>query len=477
MNRRDLIKRIGITAGGISLAPCKGLSQMIDSPPLTKQDFGKDFLWGVATAAYQIEGAWNQDGKGESIWDRFTHTKGKIKRGENGDVACDFYHTYETDLAILKSLNMNVFRFSTAWSRVLPQGIGTPNQKGLDFYHRVIDSCLEKGIQPWPTLYHWDLPQALQDKGGWMNRDVINWFSEYANLITKTYGDKVKNWMVLNEPMAYSGLGYLLGYHAPGIRGVKHFAAAVHHTAYCQAEGGRIIRNNVSNANIGTTFSCSHIAPWKSEERDHVAMTRWDTLLNTMYIEPLVGMGYPVKGLPMLKHVYDYVKDGDMEKLKFDFDFIGIQNYTREVAKYMWFIPYMRGLEIPPKRRKGVNEITLMNWEVYPEGIYEVLKKFAAYPGIKKIIVTENGSSFEDFVLGDRVHDTARVNYYQRYLAQVLRAKKEGINVGGYFCWTLMDNFEWSEGFRPRFGLVYTDFETQRRIIKDSGLWFREFLK
>jgi beta-glucosidase len=196
-----------------------------------------------------------------------------------------------------------------------------------------------------------------------------------------------------------------------------------------------------------------------------------------MYIEPLVGMGYPVKGLPMLKHVYDYVKDGDMEKLKFDFDFIGIQNYTREVAKYMWFIPYMRGLEIPPKRRKGVKEITLMNWEVYPEGIYEVLKKFAAYPGIKKIIVTENGSSFEDFVLGDRVHDTARVNYYQRYLAQVLRAKKEGINVGGYFCWTLMDNFEWSEGFRPRFGLVYTDFETQRRIIKDSGLWFREFLK
>lgn len=477
MNRRDLLKNIGLTAGGLALAPSDGFSQLLNNGPgYTKQDFGKDFLWGVATAAYQIEGAWNLDGKGESIWDRFVHTKGKIKRGETGDVSCDFYHTYDSDLAILQSLNMNVFRFSTSWTRVLPEGIGSPNQKGLDFYHRVIDSCLEKGIQPWPTLYHWDLPQKLQDKGGWMNREVIDWFSEYAHLITKTYGDKVKNWMVLNEPMSSAGLGYLLGYHAPGVRGVKHFCAAVHHLTYCQAEGARIIRSNVPKANIGTTFSCSHIVPWKDEERDGKAMTRWDTLLNTLFFEPSLGLGYPTDKLPMIKPIEHFVKDGDMEKLKFDFDFIGVQNYTREMIKKLWYIPYVKGLEVPPKKRKGVTEITLMNWEVYPEGIYHLLKKFAAYPGVKKLIVTENGASFPDYVLNDRVHDTQRVNYYQRYVEQVLRAKKEGVNVGGYFCWTLLDNFEWAEGYKPRFGIVHVDFSTQKRIVKDSGLWFRDFL-
>jgi beta-glucosidase len=476
MNRRNLIKGLGLSAGSLAMLPKDTVGNILNQNALKKSDFGKDFLWGVATAAYQIEGAHNLDGKGESIWDKFSHTKGKIKNGENGDTACDFYHNYGLDLDILKSLNMNVFRFSTAWSRVLPNGTGQVNQKGVDYYHRVIDKCLENGIQPWPTLYHWDLPQALQDKGGWMNRDVISWFSEYSNLLTKTYGDKVKNWMVLNEPMAYTGLGYLLGYHAPGVRGIKHFVAAAHHTAMCQAEGGRIIRSNVKGANVGTTFSCSYIMPWKSMERDHIAVKRWDAFINRFYIEPALGLGYPTADLPFLKKIEKFIIPGDMEKLPFDFDFIGVQNYTREVAKKMWYIPYMHGLEVPPKKR-GVAETTEMNWEVYPEGIYKIIKQFASYKGVKKIIVTENGCSFPDFVLNNEVHDIKRVNYYQQYLEQVLRAKNDGVNLGGYFSWSLMDNFEWSEGYKPRFGLVYTDFATQKRIVKDSGLWFREFLK
>jgi beta-glucosidase len=214
---------------------------------------------------------------------------------------------------------MKVFRFSASWSRVLPNGTGAVNQKGIDFYHKVIDACLENGIEPWMTIYHWDLPQALQEKGGWVNRDVIQWFSEYAELLTKNFGSKVKNWMVLNEPMSFTALGYLIGYHAPGKRGFKNFLPAVHHTAYCQAEGARIIRKNVPDAQIGTTFSCSYVEPWKDEKRDGKAMERWDVLLNRLFIEPALGMGYPDESLPVLKKMKKYIHEGDMEKLKFDF--------------------------------------------------------------------------------------------------------------------------------------------------------------
>lgn len=438
-------------------------------------DFGSDFKWGVATAAYQIEGAHNIDGKSASVWDTFSHKKGAIKTGENGDIACDFYHSYEQDLDLLKSLNMTVFRFSIAWSRILPDGVGTINQKGIDFYHRVIDACLSRGLEPWVTLYHWDLPQVLQNKGGWMSRESVSWFSEYAELVTKTYGAKVKNWMVFNEPSAFTALGYLIGYHAPGLKGLKHYIPTIHHVCLSQAEGGRIIRKNVINANIGTTFSCSHVDVFKSEKRDGKAVERWDVLLNRLFIEPALGMGYPTASLPILRKLDKYILPGDLEKLKFDFDFIGVQNYTREVVKKVGLIPIMKGLEIKPVKR-NVKEITEMGWEVYPEGIYKIIKQFAAYPGVKKIVVTENGCAFPDEVVDGKVNDAKRVDYYQRYLNQVLKAKKEGVNIGGYFSWTLLDNFEWSEGYKPRFGLVYVDFKTQKRIVKDSGLWFRDFL-
>ncbi|PCJ86363.1 MAG: beta-glucosidase [Flavobacteriales bacterium] len=448
--------------------------ELLLNDELKKSDFGNDFLWGVATAAYQIEGARNEDGKSDSVWDTFSHTKGKIKTGENADVTCDFYHRYESDLEILRQLNFDVFRFSLAWSRIIPTGIGKPNQKGIDFYHKVIDTCLEKGMQPWVTLYHWDLPQTLEDKGGWRNRDIINWFGEYVDVCTRAFGDKVKNWMVFNEPVAFTVLGYLLGIHAPGEKWFQNFFPAMHHTTMCHGVGGNIIRKNVKNAYIGSTFSCSSAHPARRNKKDEKVAAKLDALLNRLYIEPVLGMGYPVDGWKLLAKVEKYIKDGDEQQLKFDFDFIGIQNYTRIIAKYSPFIPFLWGNQIHPKKRDV--QMTEMEWEVYPEGIYEQLKKFAAYDGVKKIIVTENGSAFPDKLEDNRVHDEKRVNFYKDYLKQVLRAKKEGVPVDGYLCWTMMDNFEWAEGYKPRFGLVYVDYETQRRIVKDSGYWWRDFL-
>jgi beta-glucosidase len=467
---------MGLYASVSLLDPQNIFAQFPKKVEFTKAAFGNDFLWGVSTAAYQIEGAFDEDGKSNSIWDNFVQKHQHIKDGSTGNITCDFYHNYASDIDIVKSLNMQVFRFSTAWSRVLPQGTGTPNQKGLDFYHRVIDKCLENNIQPWLTLYHWDIPQVLQDKGGWMNRDVIGWFSEYVNLITKTYGDKVKDWIVLNEPTAFTAVGYGLGIHAPGLRGIHHLLPAIHHAAMCQAEGGRIVRSNVANANIGTTFSCSHIMPLRSFEKDRKAVERWDALLNRLFIEPSLGMGYPISSLPFLSKIEKHIKEGDLQKLAFEFDFIGIQNYTREVVKNIWYIPYMHGLEIKPAKR-GAKEISEMGWEVYPESMYETLKRFSAYKGVKKIYVTENGCALQDELVNNRVHDVQRIDYLNRYFEQMLRAKNEGINVGGYLCWTLLDNFEWREGYKPRYGLVYVDFKTQKRIIKDSGYWFRDFLK
>lgn len=476
MNRKDFIRLSGLLTAGSFLDPSHLFSQIVQHGEMSKADFGSDFLWGVSTAAYQIEGAYNEAGKSASIWDIFSQKSTHIKDGSTGNIACDFYHNYASDIAIAKSLNMQVFRFSIAWSRILPQGIGQVNQEGIDFYHRVIDTCLQQNIQPWITLYHWDLPQTLQEKAGWENREILHWFAEYVNLVTKTYGHKVKNWIVLNEPTAFTVVGYGLGVHAPGIRGIHHLLPTIHHAALCQAEGGRIIRQNVSDANIGTTFSCSHVMPLRSLEKDRVAVERWDALLNRLFIEPSLGLGYPIQSLPFLKNIDKYIQEGDMEKLVFDFDFIGIQNYTREVVKKIWWIPYMHGLEINPKKR-GAKEISEMGWEFYPASMYETLKRFSAYKGVKKIYVTENGCALQDQVVDNRVQDHQRIHYLKSYIEQILKAKKEGINIGGYLCWTLLDNFEWREGYKPRYGLVYVDFNTQQRIIKDSGYWFREFLQ
>ncbi len=477
MNRRQAIHTTAALAGSFLLP--KHLATFFVEDRLTKADFGPNFKWGVATASYQIEGAWQEDGKGLSVWDTFAHEKKKIKTGENADVTCDFYHRYASDLELLKSLNFKVFRFSLSWPRLLPEGTGKINQKGTDFYNRVIDKCLELGLEPWPTLYHWDLPQALEDKGGWTNRDVVDWFSEYTHLATKSFGDRVKNWMVLNEPFAFTTLGYMLGWHAPGKKGLKHYLPAVHHTALVQAEGGRIVRENVRDANVGTTFSVSYAVPKSDAEKHQRAAKRFDALMNRVFIEPALGMGYPTDTLPFLKKIEaKYAKPGDMERMKFDFDFIGIQNYYSVTVKKSFTTPVVWANEHSAKKREvPADQITDMGWEVTPDGIRQILKQFAAYPGVKRMIVTENGAAFPDKVENGLVHDSLRLKFYADYLEKVLQAKREGAPVEGYFCWSFLDNFEWAEGFRPRFGLVHVDYETQQRTIKDSGRWFQAFLK
>lgn len=440
-----------------------------------KDDFGSDFKWGVATSAYQTEGCKLVAGKGLSIWDVFSNKKGNIFQNQNGDKTCEFYKRFGEDLELMKSLNIPNFRFSLSWPRILPDGIGRINTKGLDFYNRLIDRCLERGIEPWVTLYHWDLPYELEKRGGWTNRDIINWFREYTYTCASEFGDRVKHWMVLNEPMVFVGAGYFLGIHAPGRKGMKNFLPAMHHATICQAEGARVIKEYYPKAEVGTTFSCSHIEPYRPIEKDLLAAQRVDALVNRLFIEPALGMGYPVSDLKFLEKLEKYWVPGDDELLKFDFDFTGVQNYTREIIKYSPFIPYLQAINVKAEKRNV--PLTLMRWEVHSDSIFYMLKKFDAYPGVKNIYVTENGAAFNDILDNGEINDVKRLEFIQGYLTSLLKAKKEGVNVNGYFVWSFTDNFEWAEGYHPRFGLVYIDFETQKRIVKASGKWYGEFLK
>ncbi|MGK6351082.1 GH1 family beta-glucosidase [Parapedobacter sp. DT-150] len=442
---------------------------------MVKADFGSDFQWGVSSAAFQTEGAWDEADKGLSIWDVFSSKKGKVKHVHDARTACDFYNQYRDDVALIKGMHIPNFRFSLSWPRIFPDGVGRYNARGMDFYERLVDHCLEQGIVPWVTLYHWDLPQALQDKGGWTNRDVLDWISEYAARAVKSLGDRVQHWMVLNEPAVFTGAGYFFGVHAPGLTGLRNFFPAAHHAALAMGTVGRLMRAEMSRARIGTTFSCSSIHPYSSRWRDVDAAKRADALINRLFIEPVLGLGYPTADLKALGGIESYVRAGDEVLLPFDFDFIGIQNYTRELVRHSYFVPYLQAQLVPAKKRK-VPLITEMGWEVYPESIYEMINKFSAYPNVPDIYITENGAAFPDTVESGAVHDALRIQYLQDHLAQVLRAKREGLNVHGYFVWTLLDNFEWAEGYHPRFGLVHVDFETQRRIVKDSGKWYGSFL-
>ena len=441
----------------------------------TKDDFGKDFKWGVSTAAYQIEGAHDAEDKGLSIWDEFVQKPRRVFQNHHGNDACNFYKNYDNDIDLIKQLNIPNHRFSISWSRVLPQGTGAVSGAGIAFYNKVIDHSLKIGVEPWITLYHWDLPKALQDKGGWTNRDIIAWFANYVEICIKHFGDRVKNWIILNEPMVFTGAGYFLGVHAPGKKGLANFLAAVHHAAMCQAEGGRIVRSLHRAANIGTTFSLSHVEPYRFIKKDMAAAKKADVLLNRLFVEPLLGLGYPMNDLKVLQRIERFVQQGDEQKLAFDMDFIGVQNYTRELVRHSPFMPFIRAKIVKANTRNV--DTTQMNWEVYPESIYYVLKKFGEYKNMRQLIVTENGAAFPDIVLDGKINDDKRKNFIKDHIEQVLLAKKEGVNVQGYFVWTLLDNFEWAEGYYPKFGLVHVDFQTQKRTIKDSGYWYKEFLQ
>ena len=443
---------------------------------MSAKDFGKNFQWGVAIAAAQNEGASNEDGKGLSIWDVYARGNRKIKGGGTPAVGCDFYHRYKDDLLLVKALGFTVFRFSISWARVLPDGTGKVNKEGILFYHRMIDECLKLGLTPYVTLYHWDLPYELEKKGGWTNYYINKWFNRFVTVCAEAYGETVKNWIIINEPFGFTSLGYMVGKHAPGKMGLDNFLPAIHHTALAQAEGARIIRQLVPNAHIGTTFSCSQVIPWSDKKEDIAAANRVDILMNRLFIEPALGKGYPVddsfkflEKLQLHNKTWKYTK-----RLHFDFDFIGLQYYFPVVVKYNALIPYVQATEVKAANRKVPH--TAMGWEINADSFYRTIKRVWLHGGVKEIIITENGSSFKDTIKNGVIADDERIDYFQEHLQAVLKAKKEGVNIKGYFAWTLMDNFEWSEGYQARFGLVHVDFKTQLRTIKNSGYWWRDFL-
>lgn len=441
----------------------------------SSSSFGKDFLWGVAIAAAQNEGAWNVDGRGASIWDIFARRQGKIKGAARPTDNCDFYYRYKDDLLLVKALGFNVFRFSFSWSRIFPEGIGKINKDGVAFYHRLIDECLQLGLTPFVTLYHWDLPQALQKEGGWTSVHMLKWFTRYATFCAEEFGSKVKYWIVLNEPMGFTSLGYMLGKHAPGLTGLEHFFPAIHNAVLAQSEGGRILRKHVRSAVIGTSFSCSEVVPLTNKREDIEAAKRLDVLLNRLFIEPTLGRNYPNEDFALIDKLHLKTKAWRYtERMQFDFDFIGLQNYFSVTVKHNALIPYVQASEVKAKSRKAPH--TALGWEINPDSFYRLLKRYWNYGSVKSIIVTENGACFKDTLKNGTVHDIERIDYFKQYLSAVYKTKQEGVKINGYLAWTLMDNFEWSEGFNARFGLIHVDFKTQLRTIKDSGYWWRDFL-
>lgn len=442
---------------------------------LKASSFGKDFHWGVAVSAAQNEGAISEDGRSLSIWDQFARRKGVIKKGAKPTVACDFYHRYRDDLLLVKALGFNSFRFSISWSRILPDGSGKANADGIAFYQRLIDECLSLGLTPFVTLYHWDLPQVLQAEGGWESPLINRWFRHYAKVCAKNFGS-VKHWLVLNEPSGFTTLGHLLGIHAPGRRSLEGFLKSVHHAALAQADGGRILRQYIPDAIIGTSFSCSEVIPFSDTPADLAAARRIDLFMNRLFIEPLLGKGFPEDDRGIVDKMNRKNKSWKFtEQMQFDMDFIGLQNYFPIVVKHHSFIPLIQAAEVKPRERKV--PVTAMGWEINADSFQHIIRRFWKYGAIKQLMITENGAAFKDQVQQGRVHDQERIRYFQLYLHALLKSKREGVKLGGYFAWTLMDNFEWAEGYEARFGLVHVDFRTQLRTVKDSGFWWRDFFK
>jgi beta-glucosidase len=438
---------------------------------MTDQEFAfpKDFVWGAATAAYQIEGAWDEDGKGESIWDRFSHTPGKIHHGDVGDVACDHYHRWREDIEMMKAIGLKAYRFSVAWPRVLPDGRGEINQAGLDFYSQLVDALLEAQIEPYITLYHWDLPQRLQDEGGWTGRTVVNAFCEYADVLSAKLGDRVKQWMTLNEPFVSAFTGHLEGRHAPGHTNLHEALAASHHLLLAHGQAVPIIRANSSEAQVGVVVNLHSAMAASASAADRAAAYFSDGQLNRWFLDPIVGRGFPQDIVQAYGDPMEFIRPGDLEQIAVPIDFLGINYYQRDVARST-AIPEA---ENAPRTTFRRDEVTDLGWEVYPEGLYDLLGRLHFDYGFPAIYITENGAAYRDRVEGDgQVNDPERLSYIKRHLEMVHRAIRVGVGVRGYFAWSLMDNFEWGYGYSKRFGLVYVDYETQQRIVKASGKWY-----
>ena len=446
-----------------------------------KITFPENFLWGAATASYQIEGAWNKHGKGESTWDRFSHTPGKIRNGDTGDVANDHYRLWKKDIGLMKKLGLKAYRFSIAWPRILPAGRGKVNQKGLDFYDRLVDGLLKADIVPFVTLFHWDLPQTLEEEGGWAVRSTAEAFVEYTDAITRALGDRVKNWITHNEPACVAWLGYAIGVHAPGLKDYSLGVRAAHHLLLSHGQAIPVVRRNSPGAEVGITLNLNWSTAASNSRADLDAVRSGDGEWFRWFADPVYGRGYPsdkiaeFSEMGALPNGMDFVQPGDMEAIATPTDFIGLNYYSRRVVR-------ADGPENEPQtlfeQPKTPEFWTEMGWENYPGGLTGVLGRVYFNYQPRKLYVTENGASYSTPPdEKGNVPDEHRTNYLRTHFAAAYRAIQAGVPLAGYFVWSLLDNFEWSHGYSQRFGIVWVDYETQKRTLKDSAKWYKRVIR
>jgi len=441
-------------------------------PARLAQPFPADFVWGFAASAYQIEGAASEDGRGPSIWDTFSRLSGAILDGSNGDVACDHYHLYAEDVRLMADLGARAYRFSVAWPRVLPEGTGAINQRGLDFYQRLVDALLAAGVEPLVNLFHWDLPQALQERGGFANPQVVGWFTDYAALMASKLGDRVKDWMTFNEPAVFAFLGHADGVHAPGLRDWPTAIRVADNEIRAHAGAAHAIRALVDGAKIGMAIDVNEVVPATDSERDHVAANQWSSARDAWFLDPLFGRGYPALGLDAHREA------GHLEGVELadppagHLDYLGLNYYRRDSVRarsdraFDWEIGAVPG-----------SEQTQMGWHVAPDGLRDVLLWLNETYAPAEIVITENGAAYADQVERDgQVRDGDRLRYLARHVAAAGEALAAGVPLTGYYVWSLLDNYEWSFGYARRFGLVRVDFGSQLRTPKDSASWYRRLI-
>ena len=433
------------------------------------------FIWGAATAAYQIEGATAVDGRGESIWDRFATVPGNVANGDTGEPACDHYHRWPADLDLMRSLGIQGYRFSLSWPRIQPDGRGPANPKGLDFYRRLVEGMLERGIAPLATLYHWDLPQALQDDGGWASRDTAFRFSEYAEIVFDGLGDLVGDWITHNEPWVVSFLGYAYGTKAPGVQDWRAALRASHHTLLSHGLAVRRFREAGRPGRIGITLDLTVARPASSTEADAAAARRFDSHRNRWFLDPLFRGSYPQDMVARYEDrlgSFDAVRDGDLETIARPLDFLGVNFYRPNLVGAGGGDPVLdlHEAEAPEAR-------TAMGWPIVPGTLTQLLHRLRRDYGDLPLLITENGAAYDDELDGEgAIEDPLRVAYLREHIAAVERARDEGVDVRGYYVWSLFDNFEWEYGYEKRFGIVFVDYPTQRRIPKRSALWYRDLI-
>ena len=429
------------------------------------------FTWGVSTSSYQIEGAANEDGRGQSIWDTFCKVPGKVVNFDNGDMACDHYHRYKEDLDLMKWMGVKAYRFSVAWPRVIPDGVGRVNEMGLDFYDRLIDSLLEREIAPWLTMYHWDLPEVLQLRGGWNNREIVEWFGEYSEVLTSRFGDRVKNWMTLNEPLCSAWLGHLYGDMAPGIKDLQTALNVSHNLLMSHGLACQVIRSNVSEANVGIVINVTPAVPATDSQEDGNAAQLADGFDNRWFLDPVFGRSYPADVIDALGASPE-IHSGDMKLIAQDLDFLGVNFYSRQTVAAD---QNSKPLPIRSVNRENVKR-TAMNWEVHPQAFEEILLRISKEYSPKAIYITENGSAWNDEVINGEIIDDERIDYLVRHLDAMRSARDRGAPILGYFAWSFLDNFEWAYGYEKRFGLIYVDYKTQKRTPKKSAFFYRQLL-